>query len=200
MLWVGRIAPVKRLELLLDVAERLPAVIFDVVGKPDAEPGYVTRVMDRARALRNVRVRGAVDPELMPEMYRSASILCCTSVYEGFPNTFLEAWSHGIPVVSTIDPDGLIASRHLGSTGGNADELATGIQRLVEAPDVWRRASADARLLFLEHFSAESAMPRFELMFAETIEGKRPSTRSRTHDPAGILGDDMGAPAKTRQR
>ena len=34
--WVGRIAPVKRLEVLLDVAEGLPDVRFDVAGQSDA--------------------------------------------------------------------------------------------------------------------------------------------------------------------
>ena len=59
----------------------------------------------------NVTLHGRVERERMPSLYQDALCLCCTSVLEGFPNTFLEAWSVGLPVVSSFDPDHLIAER-----------------------------------------------------------------------------------------
>ena len=37
-------------------------------------------------------------------------MLLSTSDFEGFPNTFLEAWSVGLPIVSTFDPDTVFAA------------------------------------------------------------------------------------------
>src|SRR5690606_27779037 len=58
--------------------------------------------------------------------------LLCTSEFEGFPNTFLEAWSRGVPVVSTLDPDGLIGANLLGFTASSIDGLRLGLERLAD--------------------------------------------------------------------
>ena len=95
-------------------------------GRPPAPPAFVAGsslrrvgplpplrssapLLAEARTLPNLVLHGAVPRERMAAMYGGAALLLCTSRYEGFPNTFIEAWSLGIPVVSTIDPDGLIA-------------------------------------------------------------------------------------------
>ncbi len=119
----------------------------------------------------------------MPDVYRSASLLCCTSTHEGFPNTFLEAWSHGVPIVSTVDPDNLIAARRIGGVGEDAASLACAVEDLVSAPQSWRKASAGARALFMEQFSVDSAMSRFESLFSDTVCGMGMARRTSTGLP-----------------
>src|SRR5262245_15875222 len=139
VLWVGRFAPMKRVELLLEVAARLPEIGFDLVGGgsgPDAHS-----LTEQARAMPNIRVHGIVPRERMPGLYRVAACLCSTSSYEGFPNTFLEAWSFGVPVVSTCDPDGLIKRRGLGATAHDGAGLMTAIRGLLSSALLWRQAS-----------------------------------------------------------
>lgn len=64
-------------------------------------------MLARARSLSNVRLHGRIaERAALAELYRGAALLCCTSSLEGFPNTFLEAWSHGLPVVTTSTPTG----------------------------------------------------------------------------------------------
>lgn len=197
IVWIGRLAPVKRLEVLLDVAEKLPEIRFDVIGKSDADQAYVSPLLSRARSLRNVHILGPVAREKMPEVYRSASLLCCTSAYEGFPNTFLEAWSHGVPVVSTVDPDGLIASRKLGMAGSDAD-LAGGIRSLLGDPDLWRRASSASRRLYLERYSVNSAMPRFEALLVNPADGL--SATDRLDSGNSVAGGNNNISGSTRTR
>jgi len=115
----------------------------------------------------NVRVLGTVPRQKMPELYRSMSLLCCTSLYEGFPNTFLEAWSHGLPVVSTVDPDNLIASRRLGMAASNAGEMVAAIRQLAESPASWRELSGNARRYYLANHAVDPVMQRFEQLFLE---------------------------------
>jgi glycosyltransferase involved in cell wall biosynthesis len=174
VLWVGRIARVKRLELLLEVAQALPAVTFHVAGMPYAGDTYSESVLNQARAFPNVQVHGMVPREQMPGLYRSVSMLCCTSLYEGFPNTFLEAWSHGLPVVSTVDPDSLIVARGLGCAAVDTSSLVSAIRKLAESPALWRKQSANARQYYSDNHAVDTVMRRFEQNFIEISRGCRP--------------------------
>lgn len=173
VLWAGRIAPVKRLELLIDVARALPSATFHVAGMPYVGDQYSKSVLEQAHAQKNVKVHGMVPRHLMPELYRNVSSLCCTSLYEGFPNTFLEAWSHGLPIVSTVDPDNLIATRGLGIAATGEKELVAAIRRLVESPAYWRELSVNARHYFLENHAINPVMQRFEQLFMDVAREKK---------------------------
>ena len=67
---------------------------------------------------------------------RNAAILLSTADEEGFPNTFLQAWSSGTPVVSLkVDPDRIIELRGLGAVAGTAQKAVEVIQELMTSPD-----------------------------------------------------------------
>jgi glycosyltransferase involved in cell wall biosynthesis len=107
-----------------------------------------------------------VSREDIPKLYQNASLLCCTSDYEGFPNTFLEAWSHGLPVISTVDPDDVIARNNLGRIAPDPATLSTSIRELLGDPAAYSVSSAAARRYFLENHAMKAVMPRFEALFA----------------------------------
>lgn len=182
ILWVGRIATVKRLEWLLDIAEACPQYDFDVVGPVDGTE-YAAGLERRAARITNVVLHGRVDPADMRVMYTGKALLCCTSVWEGFPNTFLEAWSLGLPVVSTVDPDCRITALGLGGIGENIDGLITEIRGLVASPQRWRTASLSAREYFVANHTIEAAFPLFEevLCGAVTAAGTSNHTIDRQH-------------------
>lgn len=168
ILWVGRICPEKCPERLLELVRLCPEFNFDVVGPADGSK-YATDICDRARALPNLTLHGAIPRARMPEFYRQAACLCCTSVVEGFPNTFLEAWSHGLPIVSTFDPDQLIVERQLGMAAEDTAGLAAGIRRLINSPEEWRQISARARRYYVENHTVDVTMPRFVELFMDTF-------------------------------
>lgn len=170
VVWVGRIVPVKRLELLLEAATALPEVPFDVVGAPDVDDAYSRRVLASARTLPNMTLHGRVPRNRMLEFYQGAAVLCCTSSYEGFPNTFLEAWSYGLPIVSTVDPDHLLGDWNLGVAADSAPALVAGLRRLLGSPDLWREMSVRARDYYLGNHTVEAALQRFEQLFLEVLD------------------------------
>ncbi len=175
VVWVGRIDRMKRMEWILDIAERMPNIEFDIVGanlglalSSSRLAAYADHLFRRARSIGNIAFHGTLPREELPELYRSALCLCCTSTYEGFPNTFLEAWSQGTPVVSSFDPDGLIQSHNLGCYACRLDDFVSGIQRLSSSADEWQRKSRNCLEYYATTHSLVVAMPRFEREIVDT--------------------------------
>lgn len=162
VLWVGRISREKRLEWLLDVAERCPDIAFDVVGAASTESDYTLSLAKRAAAIPNVKMHGRIPHADMAGHYESCHFLCCTSVFEGFPNTFLEAWSLGIPVISTFDPDGAIATHGLGWVARDVDGIVRCLRDAVQSPETWHKASLVSRKHYLAHHTPETCLPAME--------------------------------------
>jgi glycosyltransferase involved in cell wall biosynthesis len=167
VVWIGRMDPVKRLDWLLEIAERLPEVIFDVAVANLDGSEYANILQKRAQALSNVCWLGPVPHARIAQLYQAAACLCCTSVIEGFPNTFIEAWSHARPVVTTFDPDGLVARLNLGLVARNVNEMVEALWKIHQFPELWVRQSQTARTYYLENHQVEIAMPRFEEQFLE---------------------------------
>jgi glycosyltransferase involved in cell wall biosynthesis len=166
-LWVGSLAPVKRPDLLLDVAENSRDLEFDVVGGGDSESEYAQHILSRARSLPNVEMHGKVPHAQVCHFYQQSVALVCTSQIEGFPNVFVEAWSCGLPVVSTFDPDGVIVREELGAVAQDASGLASAMRCLRSSPDRWRGMSQRVRRYYLDHHTVEVAMAEFEQALAE---------------------------------
>ena len=104
----------------MDIAISSPDLVFDVVGDANTDTDYARDLKERAAAIPNVVMHGHVTHSEMGPFYRDAALLCSTSGYEGFPNVFLEAWSVGLPLVSSFDPDGVIARHGLGKVAHSA--------------------------------------------------------------------------------
>ena len=165
-LWVGRISSTsKRFEWLLDVAERCPDITFDVVGAASGNSDCMVAMVERGEQLSNVNMCGAVPYAEMAAYYRRCNILCCTSEYEGFPNTFLEAWRMGIPVVTTFDPDGIVAANGLGWVAKSIDEVEVYLKRALNSPKILAEASEAAKRYCVENFVADVCLPPLERLF-----------------------------------
>lgn len=172
ILWVGRISETKRPEWLLDVAERCPDMMFDVVGAANMECDYASSLIARATTIPNVRMHGRVPHPEMLGYYRRCNVLCCTSAYEGFPNTFLEAWSLGIPVVSTFDPDGVIAANGLGWVAQSVDELVTCLNRVHRSPEIRTEASRAARQYYVANHAPDMCLPALEQLLSRLVSNR----------------------------
>ncbi len=168
--WVGRIVPLKRLELLLDLAERFPDVTFEVAGKPDKIDEYINKLFERARSIDNVKMLGMIQRDQMGRLYKRASLLINTSTYEGLPNTFLEAWSYGLPVVSTVDPDGVFSKDKLGLKAENIDSLEENVKILIGRPDIYSEMSKRCRNYFLDNHTLDASMNRFQRLLSTVNE------------------------------
>jgi glycosyltransferase involved in cell wall biosynthesis len=161
LLWVGRFSPEKRMEWFLDLAYLLPEMDFDVLGAANRPTPYASELVRRAAALPNVVLHGHVAHEAVADFYRRASLLALTSRFEGFPSTMMEAWSHGLPTISTLDPDGVVGRHGLGLVGDSLPALAAAARRLTGSPDEWLAAARRAQAYVRQHHSVEAAVAAF---------------------------------------
>jgi glycosyltransferase involved in cell wall biosynthesis len=171
VLWVGRFSPQKRPELLLELAALCPELPFDVVGGQAGDGAYATGLAARARALPNVTLHGWMAPDEVGAHYDRASVLLCTSPVEGFPNTFLEAWSRGVPTVSTVDPDGLIQAQGLGAVGQTAPELKAALAGLHGESEAWSACSRRARDYYSKAHTVGAVVDAYARLFGRLVPG-----------------------------
>jgi glycosyltransferase involved in cell wall biosynthesis len=105
LIYVGRLAPVKNLSLLVEILRDLreirPSVRGVIVG---GGPGLADLERQRARlGLENHLVLAGWRQDVTPWL-RASRLFCLTSHHEGLPIAALEAMSLGLPVISTRYP------------------------------------------------------------------------------------------------
>ena len=114
VVWIARWDPQKRPDMVYLIARRMPGVQFYVIGKPtencgicvDAEP----ILMKKFQELPNMHILGATTEEEKRDLLNRAWVFLNTSIREGLPMTFLEAYAEGTPIVSFVDPDNYVSN------------------------------------------------------------------------------------------
>ncbi len=147
--WVGVLRKPKRPDVLVNIIQEAPSVSFVVCGGASSHrspPGYSEGIIQKLRGLPNVRYLGPVHPEVAQQTIGDAAVLLSTSDEEGFPNTFLEAWANGTPVVSLkIDPDSIIQESRLGKVSNTITGTVQDIQALLDSVEQRDAISLRAR-------------------------------------------------------
>jgi len=165
VLWVSNLRALKRPELALELARQLPQVKFSLAGGP--MPGgetYYEDVRAAAARLPNVTMHGAVRYADSGALFDRARIFLNTSSIEGFPNTFLQAWIRGVPVVSFFDPDSLVQRLQLGHIANSVDEMREAISSLLEDEDDRQLTGRRARDFASREFTTGVAARYLELL------------------------------------
>jgi len=152
LLWVGRVAPIKGLDTLLDAVARLRAsgrpVRLLIVGGDADEAMSEHEVSLRRRIARLdltslVCFVGPQPQSVLPLYYAAADVTVLPSYYESFGMVALEAMACGSPVIASR-VGGLVTTVRDGVTGflipeADVEALAERIGALVADPDLrWR--------------------------------------------------------------
>ena len=130
VLWVGNMRHFKRPLMCLEIARRFPEIKFVMIGGiGSGDPKLYEQV--KAQQPSNLGFLGFQPLQQCERYFDAASLLLSTSTTEGFPNTFLQAWSRGIPTLSTFDPDDQIKKHNLGLAFSNPNEIVDKIGNLM---------------------------------------------------------------------
>lgn len=152
VLWVGSMRKVKRPELFLKLAAAIPEAKFRMIGgaSPWEDPNYFEELRESTTRIPNLEFLGFVPYHQIARYFATASILINTSDFEGFPNTFLQAWSRFTPVVSlNVDPDSIIRQHKLGFHSNTFDQMVDDV-RLLIGNEALRREMAERGRRYVE--------------------------------------------------
>lgn len=160
LLTVGRISPVKRLELLIDAISILPEqrsdgrhIVVRFVGNPltSRDEEYLAMLRRRAESAGvadRVEFSPACSFTQIDHTYREADLFVNSSDTDSVDKTVLEAMSTGIPVLTSNAAFADIFDREYAALcqvpKDDVPALADRLQRLIEMPDDARRALGTA--------------------------------------------------------
>jgi glycosyltransferase involved in cell wall biosynthesis len=159
VLWVNNLRRFKRPELYLDLASQLPAARMHMVG--GSSPGFedvYQELRKRLPEVSHLTYHGRVPYHDVNDLYERTRVFVNTSDTEGFPNSYLQAWVRGTPVVAFFDPDGVIAREGLGHTVTSLPDMRQAVERLLQDPLRWAESSARCRRYMQIHYNEAGIM------------------------------------------
>lgn len=95
ILFVGRFTEKKGIPLILELAKTFPTILWIFVGWGKLDP------LDSG--LQNIKVFKDIDHKKVTDFYNIADYLILPSYGEGFPLVIQEAFSCGVPVITTLE-------------------------------------------------------------------------------------------------
>ena len=142
IVWISNIKPMKRPELFIRLANEFKSnenVRFIMIGRADKST-WGRQVTEEIQKTANVDYLGEKPQEEVNDILSQSHILVNTSSYEGFPNTFIQAWMREIPVISIeVSPDNVLESNNIGFRSITFENLCHHLELLIN--DRRRRAS-----------------------------------------------------------
>lgn len=177
LLFVGRFQTQKNLPILLEavaVLHRGAGCRFtvDIVGDGPLRDEWA-RTAPELRLSDSVRWHGWVDKDRLRDLYRQADCFVNPSLYEGMPNTVLEAMACGLPVIASDigGNDALVKHRENGFLFSleQPEGLREALRALAQDAELRRRMGDAGRRRVVSEFSWENVASRY----VELIETRR---------------------------
>lgn len=179
LLFVGRIIPLKGLDLLL---RALPKVHqpFELLIVGDGEVEEKTKLMamaEETHVAQHIRWLGFQSGEPLADAYRRASVFVLPTREDCFGLVLLEALCSGTPIVASKYADGAYDTVHPGENGlivdpEDADALAEAIDSILGSEEIQRRYSQNCRQ-YIPQFEFEAVMQGYLQAIASVTSGNK---------------------------
>jgi len=165
VLWVARMGESKRPDLAVEIARRLAGHRVVMVG--GSEGGRVgdavyRAVVAAAAKVPNLELAGFVPYAEVDRYFDGARVLLNTSKFEGFPNTFLQAWARSMPTVSFFDTGSRRGGEPVYDLVSDISEASWKLDRLMRDDIVWREASQRVLAHFRSCHSVDAIAAKYE--------------------------------------
>jgi glycosyltransferase involved in cell wall biosynthesis len=178
VVWLGTYKASKRPQWFTELARRFPQQRFVMCGMTTGNLEPWEAAQAAARECPNLDVRGFMDRNNLAGLLSEAALFVHTSPAEGFSNTLLEAWAHGLPGIAAVDPDGVIRREGLGEVVGSLDELEGAVRRWLADPALRRAAGERARAYVSARHAPDDVLDRYAA-FLDRIVGRVRERRKR---------------------
>ncbi len=174
VLYVGRPTAQKGMEFLIEAADKIPVqIVMEAVGADTKE--YENRMMAKAKAKENIIwIHENLGDAKNVELYSSARVFICPSVYEPFGIINLEAMACRTPVVASAvggikevvvpEETGLLVEP------GKPDQIAAAVNRLLDDPELARSMGEQGRKRVEDYFSWESIAEKTKDLYRQIVQ------------------------------
>lgn len=169
VLWIANLKRLKQPEIFIRLAEdlrRYSRVRFIMIGAPAPGEKWFHQLIKRASSLSNLEYLGVQTQNQVNALLAQSQILVNTSQYEGFSNTFIQAWMHQVAVVSlNANPDNLLDSGSLGyCASGDYERLLESVRKLLDNPGLIDEIGINSRHYALESHSERNILELVKLI------------------------------------
>jgi glycosyltransferase involved in cell wall biosynthesis len=139
VVWIANLKLWKRPDVFVRLARALRdlnGVRFLMLGEPPAgDAKWCAELMRSIESTPNLEFLGHRSAQDVNQFLARASVFVNTSVHEGFPNTFVQAWLREAVVVSlSVNPDRVLDSQGVGIHAETEEGLANAVRRLLTHP------------------------------------------------------------------
>jgi glycosyltransferase involved in cell wall biosynthesis len=164
VVWIANLKPWKRPEIFVRLAAALKdlrAARFIMVGAPSDDGAWQQALVREIEGTPNLEYVGRQSHAEVNALLGRSHIFVNTSMHEGFPNTFIQAWLRQVAVVSLqVDPDRVLELEKVGIAAGTEAGLQAAVRSLLEDPE--------ARLAYAER-GCRHAVTRHSLANAREL-------------------------------
>jgi glycosyltransferase involved in cell wall biosynthesis len=175
ILWMGRMAREKGPDIVVRAMAETPGAYLWMAGG-GAEEKPVKELAGRLDLLDRVRFLGWRDD--IHALLETADIFVCASRMEPLGNVILEAWAHGLPIVSARSPgpEHLIAHGETGLlvANDNPSDMARALNELISDISLRKTLGEAGRAHFRNVYSEAAVTAQYHDLFARMkAQGKR---------------------------
>lgn len=189
IVWIANFKPIKQPDAFVRLAmslQDLDGVRFVMIGAASDGSGDVAwsrEIMRRIATAPNIDYIGQRTQEEVNAALSSAYLFVNTSRYEGFPNTFIQAWLRRVPVLSLhVNPDGVFDRTEIGVYAGTEQRLCEVTRDLVRNPGDRNRMAVAAQVYAQMHHSMANAARIESLLLGRVLSSRgSQATASPSH-------------------
>jgi glycosyltransferase involved in cell wall biosynthesis len=167
VVWIANLKQWKQPEIFIRLAQAFvdrTDVRFVMIGAPPAltdNAQWRESIMAGIKSTPNLQFLGLQGHAQVNQLLAGAHVFVNTSLHEGFPNTFIQAWMREVAVVSlAVDPDGVLQNSGVGLLAGTEPGLAAALRRLIEEPQTLAEVAKRGR----GHADAQHSMQNSRLL------------------------------------
>jgi glycosyltransferase involved in cell wall biosynthesis len=170
IVWIANFKPLKQPEYFIRLARDLShlgeKVECVMIGAPaDWPPDWQRSLENEIKKIEHLVYLGARPIEKVNSILAKAHIFINTSRYEGFANTFIQAWMRKVPVVSLhVNPDGVLDQNKIGFFAGTYEKMLERVVHLIKNPALRDEMGERAQVYAFEKHSENNISNLVEVL------------------------------------